>query len=75
MKSTLRDINNNEEVLKSVRNNSKDESVERHERYRNTHMTNRSGYSHNIINGCEANEYSPRLNISPREIKGKISFR
>jgi hypothetical protein len=40
----------------------------------NIHLTNRSGYNHNILNGVP-NEYSSKLNISPREIKDKFAFR
>jgi len=40
----------------------------------NIHLTNRSNYDHNIISGAQ-NAYSPRLNVSPREIVEKVAFR
>jgi len=40
----------------------------------NVHLTNRSGYNHNILSG-HPNDYSSKLNISPREIIEKVAFR
>ena len=40
----------------------------------NVHLTNRSGYNHNILSG-HPNDYSSKLNISPREITEKVAFR
>ena len=40
----------------------------------NIHLTNRSGYNHNILNGVP-NDFSSKLNVSPREIKDGIAFR